>query len=208
MLRYWLTRYLKEGVKGLRARGGQGRKRDVSKEDVARAVLDSIESGGEKGNGGGEKPSCRACIAEDAEGGGGGGGPRRRRPPPKKCKCKGRCVNPGRCACREGRMCKCKCCRPLKHPPKGPAPRPRLLAPPEGRAEGSDAGRRRAQPHTRQARQDVQHGHMYALMKTEGGVTYHKVSKSAANHASVPAVRSWEWRQEERLEQYRKKGTS
>lgn len=108
MLRYWLTRYLKEGVKGLRARGGQGRKRDVSKENVARAVLDSIESGGVKDNGGGEKPSCRACIAEEAWGGGSGGSPRGRRPPPKKCKCEGRCVNPSRCACNEGRTCRCR----------------------------------------------------------------------------------------------------
>lgn len=46
---------------------------------------------------------------------------------------------------------------PAQAPPKGPAARPRLLASPEGRAEGSDAGRHRAQPHTRQARQSVLH---------------------------------------------------
>ena len=204
MLRYWLTRYLKEGVKGLRARGGQGRKRDVSKEDVARAVLDCIESGGAKDGGGGEKPSCRACIAEEAEGG--GGGPRGRRPPPRKCKCRGRCVNPSRCACKEGRTCKCKCCRPLKHPPRGPRHDPGCSR--HQRAEPRGATRAdtvRSLIHGRHGKAYCM-SHMYALMKTEGGVTYHKVSKSAANHASVPAVRSWEWRQDKRREPYHKKG--
>ena len=112
MLRYWVERYLAKGVKGLRAGGGQGRKRDVSKEDVAKAVRDSIESSMEEGGGGGgEKPTCRACLAEDADGGGASRREGKRRAQPKKCKCRGRRAVTGKCRCRQGRVCKCKCCR-------------------------------------------------------------------------------------------------
>lgn len=40
----------------------------------------------------------------------------------------------------------------------------------------------------------------------ESGVTYHKLSKSQANRAGTPAVRSWQWRQEPRLAPRREKG--
>ena len=209
MLRYWVERYLAEGVEGLRARGGQGRKRDVSREDVAKAVRDSIESsmaesgGGDGGGSGGEKPTCRACLAEDAEGGKASrqGGKHAR---PKKCKCRGRCAVPGKCRCKMGRVCKCRCCRPLKHPPKGPRHDPdcaRQRAEPRGATRAAAV---RDLIHARHGKRYHLH-HVHALMN-ESGVTYHKVSKSASNHASVGEVRSWAWRQDGRLEPYRKAG--
>ena len=157
---------------------------------MAKAVRDSIESSMEKGGGGGgEKPTCRACLAEDADEGGASRREGKRHARPKKCKCRGRCAVPGKCRCRQGRVCKCKCCRPLKHPPKGPR-------------HGPGCARQRAEPRgaTRAATvRDLihaRHGKMYHLhhvhaLINESGATYHKISKSASNHASVGAVRSW-----------------
>ena len=202
MLRYWVVRYLAEGAEGLRARGGQGRKRDVSREDVARAIdecLESNEVDGGDGDGGGI--SCGPCLEEDA----GGGGPRAgRRAPPGACECNGKCVKPSKCECKAGKVCRCKCCRPLKPPPKGPR-------------HASGCTRHRSEPTgatravTVRDRIAAKHGkryhlhHVYKLMD-EDGVTYHKLSKSQENHAGVGAARAWQWRQEERLRPYRKKG--
>ena len=47
-LRTWTARYLAEGLKGLGARGGQGRRPAVSDEDVARAIKTAPESGPKK----------------------------------------------------------------------------------------------------------------------------------------------------------------
>ena len=45
-LRTWTAQYLAEGLKGLRARDGQGRKPAVSDNDMARAIKPAQESGG------------------------------------------------------------------------------------------------------------------------------------------------------------------
>ena len=183
MLRYWVERYLAEGVEGLRARGGQGRKRDVSKEDVAKAVRDSIESSMEEGggSGGGEKPTCRACLAEDADGGGASRREGERHARPKKCKYRGRCAVPGKCRCRQGRVCKCKCCRPLKHPPKGPRHDPGCARQRAGPRGATRAAAVRDLVHARHGKMYHLH-HVHALIN-ESGATYHKISKSASSHA-------------------------
>ena len=125
MLRYRAGRYLAEGVEGLRARGGQGRKRDISREDRAKAVRDSVESsmgegGAGRGRGRGRKADmpclpCRRCGRRRGFPAGGG-----KARTAEEVQVQGRCAVSGKCKCRRGRACKCKCCRPLKHPPKGP----------------------------------------------------------------------------------------
>ena len=40
--------------------------------------------------------------------------------PAKAVQVKWQCARPGACACGQGKACKCKCYRPLKHPPQGP----------------------------------------------------------------------------------------
>lgn len=205
ILRYWVVRYLAEGAEGLRARGGQGRKRDVSKEDVASAIDECLESNtveiadvdGDDGDG----IPCGPCRDEDA-----GGGDRRagRRAPPRACKCKGKCVKPRKCECKAGKVCRCKCCRPLKPPSKG-----RRHAPGCTRHRIEPTGATRAT--TVRDRIAAKHGKRYHLHHTyklinEAGVTYHKLSKSQENHAEAEPVRSWQWRQDERLQPYREKG--
>ena len=200
MLRYWVDRYLAEGAEGLRARGGQGRKRDVSKEDVAAAINDAIESTAGNGGGGGEDSTCAACLAEES----GEGKGRQRRAPPKPCKCKGRCARPSTCACGPKKVCKCKCCRPLKHPPRGPRHDPGCTRRRIDAKGGTQASTVRDLIAARHGKKYHLH-HVHKLLN-ENDVTYHKVSKVQTNHASAEEVQAWEDAQEGVLEPYRKKG--
>lgn len=209
-LRYWVERYNAEGAEGLRARGGQGRKRDVSKKDVSAAIKDAIEStmAEAEEEEEGEGPPCRVCMAEKsgAEGGAasGGKGQRARRAPPKACKCKGECKKPATCKCGPKKVCKCKCCRPLKLPPKGPRHDPGCA----GRRVEPRGATRAATVHDLIAKRHGKKYHMHHVHKLlrDNGVTYHKVAKVQSNHASVEEVQAWIRRQEARLKPYREKG--
>ena len=123
VLRKWVKWYNDEGVEGLKARGGQGRKPDVPPEMVCSAIADALESGGtgmlHRGDGDGDGDGDGACPACAATRDRGKARPRPR-PPPKPCGCRGRCENPRKCKCRQGRACECPCCRPLRLPPRGP----------------------------------------------------------------------------------------
>ena len=171
---------------------------------MARAVRDSIESSMEEGGGGGEKPTCRACLAEDADGGGASRREGERHARPKKCRCRGRCAVPGKCRCRQGRVCKCKCCRPLKHPPKGPRHDPGCARQGAGPRGAARAAAVRDLIHARHGKMYHLH-HAHALIN-ESGATYYRISKSASSRAPAGAVRSWAWRQDGRLGPYRNDG--
>lgn len=208
-LRYWVERYEDEGAEGLRARGGQGRKRDVSKKDVAAAINDSIESAKEEEEG--EGTSCRVCLAEEsgAEGGAaaaaaGGKGQRARRAPPKACKCKGKCKKPASCKCGPKKVCKCKCCRHLKLPPKGPRHDPGCSdrrVEPRGATHAATVRDLIAKRHGKKYHMH----HVHKLLR-DNGVTYHKVAKVQSNHAGVEEVQAWIRRQGARLKPYLEKG--
>ena len=200
MLRYWVVRYLAEGAEGLRARGGQGRKRDVSREDIASVIEECLESNNAE-SAGGDDISCGPCLDEDAGGGGSRAG---RRAPPRACKCEGKCVRPSKCECREGKVCRCKCCRPLKPLSKGPRHAPgctRHRSEPTGATRAATVRDRIAAKHGKRYHLH----HVYKLLD-EDDVTYHKLSKSQENHAGEDAVRAWQGRQEERLRPYREQG--
>lgn len=199
MLRYWVDRYLAEGTEGLRARGGQGRKRDVSKEDVAAAINDAIESTAGDGADG-KDSTCAACLAEDS----GEGKGRQRRAPPKPCRCRGRCARPSTCACGPKKVCKCKCCRPLKHPPRGPRHDPGCTRRRIEAKGGTRASTVRDLIYSRYGKE--YHPHHVNKLLNENGVTYHRVSKRPVNHASAEEVQEWEDAQVGVLESYRKKG--
>ena len=184
MLRYWVDRYLAEGTEGLRARGGQGRKRDVSKEDVAAAINDAIEStAGNGGGGGGEDSTCAACLAEDS----GEGRGRQRQAPPRPCRCRGRCARPSACACGPKKACKCKCkckcCRPPKRPPRGPRHDPGCTRRRIEVGGGTRASAVRDLIHTRHGKK--YHIHHVNKLLNENGMTCHRVSKVQANRASA-----------------------
>lgn len=195
MLRSWVARYLEEGVDGLRARGGQGRKREVSKEDVAAVIKDSLESGGikakyEKGDGDSACPACDA--AEDP----------REKPEPETCGCKGKCKKPSKCKCKPGKTCRCKCCRPLKLPPMGPrhvpgCPRARIF-PTNATTAAAVRDAIEKELGTRYSMSRV-----YALL-SECGLSSQKLSAVQVNHASLATVTAWQSRQPKRVVKLRK----
>ena len=197
MLRNWVTRYLEEGVDGLRARGGQGRKRDVPKEDVDATIKDSLESGGIKAKyeESGDGVECPACDAAKEP---------RRRPEPEACRCKGKCKKPRKCKCKPGKTCRCNCCRPLKLPPMGPRHVPGC---PRARISPTNATSAAA---VRDAL-EKKYGKKYSLSQvytylSEYGLTSQKLSAVQVNHASVATIEEWQTRQPDRIEKLHKAG--
>ena len=207
-LRTWTARYLAEGVDGLRARGGQGRKPALSDEEISAAIKRAEEQGGfhstpekEAGKCGACKEAVEAKEAKEA----GEKRPRRKAPAPAKCKCgDGGCIKPGKCKCAPGRACKCRCCRSLKLPPRGPrhargCPLARIL--PKGALTAAILGA---------VLFDMfgvaySTGHLYDIMARHNLVSK-KLSSIHINHAGCAAVRAWQRRLAVRLKKLRDAG--
>jgi len=207
-LRTWTARYLAEGLKGLRARGGQGRKPAVSDEDVAgqsRRPRSRAESKDPRGNGRrvqGVQGRHQAREAREA----GEKRPRRRAPVPAKCRCggSGGRVKPSKCRCAPGRACKCKCCRNLKLPPRGPrhapgCPRARI------RPKSAITAAILCATIFGMFGKMYSAGHMYAVM-SKHNLASKKLLAVHINHASYAAVKAWQWRLKGRLKKLRDAG--
>ena len=209
----WTERFRAEGIEGLRARGGQGRKPKLSYEDMEKAIKKAQEGGGFQSSPEAEADKCGACReeAEDIKAAEAGEKKRRpsRRPParPAACKCDrdGRkCDKPGSCTCRPGRACKCKCCRDPRLPKRGPrhvsgCPRARVW--PAGAVTAAILCA--VVFDTFGVAYSI--SHMYAIMPLHGLVSK-KLSFVHINHASRAAVRAWQRRLVVRLKKLRKAG--
>ena len=210
-LRTWVGWYRAEGVEGLRARGGQGRKPKLSHEDMEKVIKKAQEGGGFQSSPEAEADNCGACKEEAETIKAAEAGKKRpsRRPPakPAACKCdkNGReCDKPGSCRCGPGKACKCKCCRDPRLPRRGPrhasgCPRARVW--PVGAVTAAILCA---------VAFDVfgvtySISHMYAIMPQHGLVSK-KLSFVHVNHASRAAVRAWQRRLRARLKKLRKAG--
>ena len=101
-------------------------------------------------------------------------------------------------------MCKCKCYRLLKLPPRGPRHDPGCA----GRRVEPRGATRAATVRDLIAKRHGKKYHMHHVHKLQrdNGVTYYKVAKVQSNHAGVEEVQAWVRRQEARLKPYREKG--
>ena len=211
-LRTWTDRFRAEGVEGLRARGGQGRKPKLSDEDMAKAIKKAQEGGGFQSSPEAEADKCGACRAEAEDTRAAEAGEKKRpsrRPPakPVACKCDrdGReCDKPGKCTCRPGRACKCQCCRDPRLPRRGPrhasgCPRARVW--PVGAVTAAIL----CAVVFDMFGVAYSISHMYAIMPQHGLVSK-KLSFVHVNHASGAAVRAWQRRLRVRLKKLRKAG--
>ncbi len=205
-LRTWDHWYDEEGVEGLRARGGQGRKPAVSNEDVDRAIKAAQESGGVQGSLEEAADKCRACKDDLEAREAGKKRPRRKAPVPAKCRCSGSggCVKPNKCKCAPGKACKCKCCRNLKLPPRGPrhargCPRARI------RPKGAITAPILCATIFSMFGKMYSVGHMYTIM-SKHNLASKKLSAIHINHAGCAAVRAWQRRLEVRLKKLRDAG--
>ena len=205
MLRYRAGRYLAEGVEGLRARGGQGRKRDISREDRAKAVRDSVESsmGEGGGGGGGEKPTCRACLAEDADEGGASRREGERRARPKKCKCRAGAPFPASAGAGGGERASASAAAPssTRRRARYTAPAARARGPGRVELRGPPPCAILYTPGTARCTTCAM-----CTRSNESGATHRRISKSASSRAPAGAARPWAWRQDGRIEPYRKGG--
>lgn len=209
-LRTWVDWYREHGLEGLRALGGQGRKPDLSREQVQAAIKKAQESGGPRSTAEDEADNCAACREEAEENRAKAAGEKRpsRRAPPRACRCKLKGVKCKRglrgCKCKKGRACKCKCCRDPTPPPKGPrhargCPRARRL--PNGAITVAilravlfeDFGKMYSD------------SRLYVIMAMHGLVSK-RLSPVHINHASIAAVRAWQRRLEVRLKKLRDAG--
>ena len=125
---------------------------------------------------------------------------------PAKCRCggSGGCVKPSKCRCAPGRACKCRCCRNLKLPPRGPrhapgCPRARIMP------KGAITAAILCATVFGMFGKMYSAGHMYAIM-SKHNLASKKLSVVHVNHASYAAVRAWQWRLGGRLKKPRDAG--
>lgn len=209
----WTEVFRAEGIEGLRASGGQGRKPTLTYEQMEQVIEKGQEGGGFQSSPEDEAAGCGACkeeveAARAKEAG-------EKRPPrgapakPAACGCardKRKCVKPLKCKCRPGRACKCPCCRDPLLPRRGP--RHAKDCP---RAKVWPVGAVTAAILCAIARDmfDVEYSisRMYAIMSQHSLVSK-KLSFVHVNHASRAAVRAWQWRLGTRLKKLRDAGYS
>ena len=204
-LRIWVTHYRKDGADGIKRHKGQGRKPDLSDEQVRAAINSAQESGGFQSTPENEADNCGACKEmADARAEGRKAPPRRAAPTPAACKCDGSCEQPRKCKCEPGKACKCKCCRNVKLPPRGPrhasgCPLARIL--PQGVVTA-------ALLHgtiLAMFGKNYSMGHVYALLHKHG-LASKKLAGLHVNHACISTVRSWQHRLRGRLKRLRDAG--
>ena len=210
-LRMWTEWYRAEGVEGLGARGGQGRKPAVSHEDMDTAIEKAQEAGGFQSSPEAEADNCKACRedAEDKKAAEAGEKRPARRPPPPPAACgcarDGKeCEKPKACKCKPGKACKCRCCRDPKLPRRGPrhAPGcPRAKIWPKGAVSVAIM----CAVVSGMFGKAYSTSRMYAIMAQHGLVSK-KLSFVHINHASCAAVRAWQWRLRRRLKKLREAG--
>ena len=201
MLREWVNWYKEYGLEGLEDLGGQGAKPRVPRELLWEIIDECLEEEAEPPDGDGGGESCEACdLAKE--------GKKPSRDPPDPCPCNGRCATKGKrgggCACEEGKVCKCRCCRPIHLPPMGPR-------------HSSDCPRRRVSPRNGTSVKRVvdaiekKTGVRYSfpqarrIMK-ERSLTRRKITRRLANRAPRDKAKRWQGRFKISLKRYVKRG--
>lgn len=202
MLREWVNWYKLYGLEGLEDLGGQGAKPRVPRELLWEIIDKCLEEEAEPSDGvNGSGEPCEACeLAKE--------GKKPARDPPEPCPCNGRCVTKGKrgggCACEAGKVCACRCCRPIHLDPKGPRHSP-------------DCPNRRVSPHNGTSVKRVAHaikertGVMYSLPQTrrimkERSLTRRKITRRLANRAPRDKAKRWQGRFKISLERYVRQG--
>lgn len=206
MLREWVKWYKEYGLEGLEDLGGQGAKPRVPRELLWKIIDECLEEEAEPpdGDGDGDGDSggpCEACeLAKE--------GKKPSRDPPEPCPCNGRCVTKGKrgggCECKAGKVCACRCCRPIYLPAKGPRHSP-------------DCPHRRVSPHNGTSVKRVAYaikkktGVMYSLPQVrrimkERALSRRKITRRLANRVPRDKAKRWQGRFKISLERYVKKG--
>ena len=208
-LRGWVDKYRERGLEGLRAIGGQGRKFDLSYEEVEAAIKKAQDSDGPRSTAEDEADKCAACKEEAEENRAKEAGEKMpaHKAPPRACRCKLKGIKCKRfigCRCGKGKACNCKCCRDPEPSPKGPrhareCPRARM------RPNGAVTVAIMCAVVFEMFGKAYSESRMYALPAMHG-LASKKLTAVHINHASCAAVRAWQRRLEVRLKRLRKAG--